>query len=66
MRDVRDMTLGEDASRVRKGSGPQVVAVVRNAALGLLRQWRGFESIAEALRQNAARVPELFAKLGIL
>jgi predicted transposase YbfD/YdcC len=63
---VRDVTLGEDASRVRQGSGPQVLAAVRNAALGLLRQWGGFESIAEALRRNAARVPELFTKLGIL
>jgi hypothetical protein len=63
---VRDVTLGEGASRVRQGSGPQVLAAVRNAALGLLRHWGGFESIAEALRRNAARVPELFAKLGIL
>jgi predicted transposase YbfD/YdcC len=63
---VRDVTLGEDASRVRQGSGPQVLAAVRNAALGLLRQWGGFETIAEALRRNAARVPELFTKLGIL
>ena len=43
-----------------------MLAAVRNAALGLLRQWGGFESIAEALRRNAARVPELFTKLGIL
>jgi hypothetical protein len=63
---VRDVTLGEDASRVRRGSGPQVLAAVRNAALGLLRRWGGFESVAEALRRNAARVPELFTKLGIL
>jgi hypothetical protein len=63
---VRDVTLGEDASRVRQGSGPQVLAAVRNAALGLLRRWGGLESIAAALRRNAARVPELFAKLGIL
>jgi hypothetical protein len=63
---VRDVTLGEDASRVRQGSGPQVLAAVRNAALGLLRHWGGFESIAEALRRNAARVRELFTKLGIL
>jgi hypothetical protein len=63
---VRDVTLGEDASRVRRGSGPQVLAAVRNATLGLLRQWGGFESIAEALRRNAARVAELFTKLGIL
>jgi predicted transposase YbfD/YdcC len=63
---VRDVTLGEDASRVRQGSGPQVLAAVRNAILGLLRSWGGFGSIAEALRRNAARVPELFTKLGIL
>jgi predicted transposase YbfD/YdcC len=63
---VRDVTLGEDASRVRQGSGPQVLAAVRNAAVALLRQWGGFGSIPEALRRNAARVPELFAKLGIL
>jgi hypothetical protein len=63
---VRDVTMGEDASRVRQGSGPHVLAAVRNAALARLRRWGGFESIAEALRRNAARVPELFTKLGIL
>jgi hypothetical protein len=63
---VRDVTMGEDASRVRQGSGPHVLAAVRNAALALLRRWGGFASIAEALRRNAARVPELFTKLGIL
>ncbi len=63
---MRDVTLGEDASRVRKGSGPQVLAAVRNAALGLLRHGGGFESIAEALRRNAARVAERFTKRGIL
>jgi predicted transposase YbfD/YdcC len=62
---VRDVTLGEDASRIRKGSGPEVMAAFRNAAIGFLRS-TGVTNIAEALRRNAARVNELFAKLGIL
>ncbi len=62
---VRDVTLGEDASRIRKGSGPEVMAALRNAAIGLLRS-TGVTNIAEAVRRNAARVDELFAKLGIL
>ena len=33
---VRDVTLGEDGSRVRKGSAPQVLAAVRNTVIHLL------------------------------
>lgn len=33
---VRDVTLGEDARRVRSGSPPQVLAALRNAAVHLL------------------------------
>jgi hypothetical protein len=33
---VRDVTLGEDACRVRKGAGPQVLAALRNAVVHLL------------------------------
>jgi len=33
---VRDVTLGEDACRVRKGSAPQVLAAVRNTVIHLL------------------------------
>src|SRR5205085_8499559 len=33
---VRDVTLKEDACRVRKGSAPQVLAAVRNAVVHLL------------------------------
>lgn len=62
---VRDVTLGEDASRIRKGSGPQVMAALRNAALGWLRS-TGVVNIAEALRRNAARVNDLYDKLSIL
>jgi len=61
---VRDVSLGEDASRIRKGTGPQVMATLRNTAIGFLRA-TGATKIAEALRRNAARVGELFTMLGI-
>jgi predicted transposase YbfD/YdcC len=32
----RDVTLGEDASRVRKGDAPQVMAALRNTVIGVL------------------------------
>jgi hypothetical protein len=62
---VRDVTMGEDASRIRKRSGPQVMAALRNATIGFLRL-TGATNIAEALRRNGARVSDLLAKLGIL
>ena len=62
---VRDVTFGEDASRIRKGSGPEVMAAFRNAAIGFLRS-TGITNLAAALRRNAARIDELFTKLGIL
>ena len=61
---VRDVTLGEDASRIRKDSGPQVMAALRNLAVGFLRSM-GAPNVAEAMRRNASRVGELFTKLGI-
>jgi len=57
---VRDVSLGEDASRIRMASGPEVMAALRNLAVGFLRT-TGDTNIAEALRRNAARVDELFA-----
>ena len=61
---VRDVSMGEDASRIRKRSGPEVMAALRNLAIGLMRS-DGAKNIAEAMRRNAARVGELFTKLGI-
>jgi predicted transposase YbfD/YdcC len=61
---VRDVTFGEDASRVRKGSGPEVMAAIRNAAIGFLRSI-GATNIAEKLRRNPYQVGKLFAILGI-
>ncbi len=37
---VRDVTLGEDACRVRKGTAPQVLAALRNAVVHLLSRVR--------------------------
>jgi hypothetical protein len=62
---VRDVTMSEDSSRIRKRSGPQVMAALRNATIGFLRTM-GQANIAESLRRNASQVGELFARLGIL
>ena len=48
---VRDVTLGEDASQIRKGSAPEVMAALRNVVIGLLRR-SGATNIAAALREN--------------
>jgi predicted transposase YbfD/YdcC len=47
---VRDVTMGEDASQVRTGSAPQVMAALRNTVLAMLRQ-AGATNIAAALRE---------------
>jgi predicted transposase YbfD/YdcC len=54
---VRDVTLGEDASRVRKESGPQFLAAIRNTALHLIRG-EGLKNVAAALRHYAAQPME--------
>ena len=46
--------MGEDSSRIRKRSGPQVMAAFRNATIGLLRTM-GATNIAEALRLDRTR-----------
>jgi len=48
---VRDVTLGEDASQVRTGAAPQVMAAPRNIVIGLLQQ-AGSANIAASLRHN--------------
>ncbi|MGH6755007.1 MAG: ISAs1 family transposase, partial [Bradyrhizobium sp.] len=35
---IRDVTLGEDGCRVRKGAAPQILAAVRNAVIHLLAE----------------------------
>jgi predicted transposase YbfD/YdcC len=48
---VRDVTFGEDASQIRTGAAPQVMAAFRNTVLGILRQ-AGWTNIAAGLRHN--------------
>ena len=62
---VRDVTLGEDASQIRKGYGPQVLAGLRNSILTSFRA-EGVKNIAAALRKNAYQVTRFLSKLGIL
>lgn len=57
---VRDVTLGEDASQVRSGSAPQVLAALRNVTIALLRR-AGYTNIAAALRATAWQSPSAAA-----
>jgi predicted transposase YbfD/YdcC len=61
---VRDVTMREDASQVRCGAAPEVMATVRNVVVGLLRQ-AGATNIAAALRHYSYKPAEALALLGI-
>lgn len=50
---VRDETLGEDASRVRKKSAPVIFSTLRNSVVNVL-QVLGVKNRAEELRRFAA------------
>jgi predicted transposase YbfD/YdcC len=62
---VRDVTFDEDRSQVRCGNIPQVMAALRNTAIGLLR-WAGHTNIAAACRQFAAQPVQALALIGII
>ncbi len=49
---VRDVTFGEDLHQARTGSGPHVMAILRNLTISLLR-FTGHTNIARALRHHA-------------
>lgn len=61
---VRDVTFDEDRSQVRTGSIPEVMAALRNLAIGILHR-AGAPSIAAAGRYYAARPAEALALMGI-
>ena len=54
---TRDVTLGEDRCRVRRGRAPRVLASLRNVAVYLLRH-ADYPSAAAAVRAMGAK-PEL-------
>jgi predicted transposase YbfD/YdcC len=61
---VRDVTYDEDRSQIRTGTGPQVMAALRNAAIGALRL-AGVTNIAAANRHHARDSHRPLSLLGI-
>jgi hypothetical protein len=59
---VRDGTLREDASRIRKGSAAQVMAVVRNIAIFLFNR-EGYTNAAAATRHYVCQPQESLSLL---
>jgi hypothetical protein len=53
---LRDTTFAEDASQVRTGAGPHVMASLGNLAIGALRR-AGVANVAAALRYHARDPP---------
>ena len=53
---VKDVTLGEDRSQIRKEQGPNVLAMLRDTALNLLRSV-GCRTIAARLRHHCRCLP---------
>jgi predicted transposase YbfD/YdcC len=61
---VRDVTFAEDASQLRTGTGPQVMACLRNLVIGVLGR-AGPVNLAAALRHHARDPRRPLATLGI-
>ena len=61
---VRDVTYREDASRVRTGPRPRIMATLRNLAIGLIRQ-AGYAKIAATIRKIKHDTGLLLAILGL-
>jgi hypothetical protein len=61
---LRDVTFCEDASHLRTGAGPHVMACLRNLAIGVLSR-AGPVNLAAALRRHARDPQRPLATLGI-
>jgi predicted transposase YbfD/YdcC len=60
----RDVTMGEDASRIRKGVAPQVMAAVRNTIVHVLSDV-GASSLAAAIRTMGNCLSQALRILGV-
>ena len=60
----RDVTLGEDTSRIRKGVAPQVMAALRNSLIHLLNHAVG-PNLAAALRTMSNCLAQALTVLGL-
>ena len=61
---IRDTTFCEDSSQARTGSGPSVMAALRNLVIGVL-SLTGSVNVAAALRHHARDPARPLATLGI-
>lgn len=62
---VRDETFQEDRSTIRTGSGPGVMATLRNLVIAIIR-YLGFKIIADGIRKSAwSRPREVIGLLGL-
>ena len=61
---VRDVTLGEDASRIRSGVAPQAMAAMRNLIVAVLHR-HGMTNRAAGLRHFAWHLDQAAQALGL-
>ena len=61
---LRDVTFAEDGSQVRTGTGPHVMAILRNLVIGVLSR-AGPVNLAAALRHHARDSARPLTTLGI-
>lgn len=61
---IRDVSFGEDASTIRTGKAPQVMAILRNLVMTVFKRG-SVKSFPAAFRRFAAYPEELFAFLGL-
>jgi predicted transposase YbfD/YdcC len=61
---IRDVTYGEDDSQICTGTGPQVMATLRNLTIGVLKLG-GYSNIAAACRYHARDATRVLATLGL-
>jgi predicted transposase YbfD/YdcC len=59
---IRDVTYGEDVSRIRTGTAPRAMTTLRNLAIGLMRQ-AGWTNIAAAADHYRSRPQHATAML---
>ena len=62
---IRDVTYDEDRSQIRTGTGPHIMAALRNTAIGALRT-AGITNIAAATRHHARDSKRPLALLGVI
>jgi predicted transposase YbfD/YdcC len=60
---VRDVSMGEDACRVRSGHAPQLLSALRNLTIGLIRSRTRHKYIPDAARRFIA---DPFAALALI